>query len=338
MADLIQTIKGVKWFTVGRDFDYMAATENFLGLRLFPLIKTAEFKVAIQQLMDGSDLPVMAVVHALDTEAKIGDRVNFEEFKTELFLIKEKLNQGEALRKKIKDSGMSNDEKALIVAIYNDARNLVSRIITRLEVMACELLATGKITIKENNVDKTIDFNVPANNKLTVLGWATASHDIIGDLIGIQNKAKNKIRRAITSSKIMGYMLQNTAIINIAKGISTVGYPTINWLKQYLLGLLDIEFVTYDEEYKQSALSNTSYRFFDEDAVSFLTTRGTLGQTVCTTTPAEDFGAVEATEKAIVTLHTEEKKDPNGIWTIAQGVGLPVLANPKGMYLLRVKS
>ena len=57
---------------------------------------------------------------------------------------------------------MSADERLALQLIFDDARNLISRVITRLEVMALELIGTGTITINENNIDKVIDFNVPA--------------------------------------------------------------------------------------------------------------------------------------------------------------------------------
>ena len=39
-----------------------------------------------------------------------------------------------------------------------------------LKLWQLELIGTGKITIKENNIDKVIDFNVPAENKITITG------------------------------------------------------------------------------------------------------------------------------------------------------------------------
>jgi len=333
MADFINTIKGVDYLGVGRDFDYAKATQNFMGLKLFPMIKTKNFKVVVQQLMDGADLPVIALVHALDSEAKIGDRPNYEEFKAEKFYIKEKLNQGEALRKKLQDSGLDASEKSMLEAIYNDIRNLISRVLARLEAMACEIIATGKATIDENNVKITVDFNVPAKNKMVLSGWATASHSILADLIAVKKLSKNKIVRAITGDKILGYMLANTEIINIATKQGT--YPTADWLKTYLMALLKIEIITNDEEYKLSALSDVTFRFFDEDTISFVTTIGELGKTVMTSTPAEDYNLVEYSN-ANVTIHTEETREPVGIWTIAGAVGLPVLSNAKGLFIVKV--
>ena len=209
MADMLALLKGEQLVEISEDFDYLRATEDFVGLKLFPLAKTENMKLAIYNLVDGADVPVMAFVHALDTEARIGDRPDAQELKFELFLIKEKLNQGEAIRKKIKDLGMGNSERAVLEAIYNDASNLISRVLTRMEVMACELLSTGRITVKENNVDKTVDFGLKAEHYITVADWANASHDIIGDLVKVKNRSKGKIVRALVSSDVMQKMLAN---------------------------------------------------------------------------------------------------------------------------------
>ena len=134
--DYVGMLKGKTWVEISEDFDYLRATKDFLGLKLFPMFKTENMKLAIADFVKGADVPVMALVHALDTEAKIGDRPDFKEINFEMLLVKEKLDQGEALRKKIRDMGMSREERAIIEAVYNDAANLISRVLTRFEVMA----------------------------------------------------------------------------------------------------------------------------------------------------------------------------------------------------------
>ena len=87
MADMLALLKGEQLVEISEDFDYLRATEDFVGLKLFPLAKTENMKLAIYNLVDGADVPVMAFVHALDTEARIGDRPDAQELKFELFLI-----------------------------------------------------------------------------------------------------------------------------------------------------------------------------------------------------------------------------------------------------------
>ena len=93
MADYLGMLKGEQLISLSDNFDYVTATADFVGLKLFPAVKTDNMKLAIAQLTKGGKIPVMALVHALDTEARIGDRPNYETINVELMLIKEKLNK-----------------------------------------------------------------------------------------------------------------------------------------------------------------------------------------------------------------------------------------------------
>ena len=335
MADMLALLKGEQLVEISEDFDYLRATEDFVGLKLFPLAKTENMKLAIYNLVDGADVPVMAFVHALDTEARIGDRPDAQELKFELFLIKEKLNQGEAIRKKIKDLGMGNSERAVLEAIYNDASNLISRVLTRMEVMACELLSTGRITVKENNVDKTVDFGLKAEHYITVADWATPSHDIIGDLVKVKNRSKGKIVRALVSSDVMQKMLANEQFAKVAGSQSPVQYVTAEWVKRYISALLGIEFVVVEGTYKKSARDTEEFNFFKDGTVCFLETTDALGNTFVTSSPEEDYGIANYTN-GLVSVTQYTTNDPAGIWTKASAIAFPCPKNVNQMWICKV--
>lgn len=328
-------LEGKQWIAISEDFDYVRATRDFMGLRLFPMVRTDNMKLAVADLVEGADVPVMALVHALDTEARIGDRPDFKEIEYELFLVKEKLNQGEALRKKLKDMGMSNEEKTIMNAVFNDAANLISRVITRFEVFACEALATGKLSIKENNVSKEVDYNIPADHRLVVSGWSDASHDILADLVKIRKNSKNKIVRAITSDKVVGYILGNSKLGDIAAKAGI--YVTEDWAKEYIKNVFGIEFITNEETYKLSAQDgkDKEKRMFDEDTITFVTTLNTLGNTFVTSSPEEDYGIAERTN-GFVSVTQWYSEDPAGVWTKASAIGFPVFRDVKQIYICKV--
>lgn len=330
MADYLGLLKGQTLVSISEDFNYLKATQDFVGLKLFPMVKTENMKLAVMELIEGGDVPVMALVHALDTEAKIGDRPNYTELNYEIFLIKEKLNQGERLRKKIKDAGMSNEEKRIIEAVYADAENLISRVLTRLEVMACELISTGQITVKENNVNKTVTFGLPNTHRIAITGWNAPTHNILGDIVSIKKASKNKIVRALLSDKMMGYILANEGIQNVASNANE--YPTEDWAKTFFNNKFGIEFVVVDGEYKLNALDNTTYKLFDEDTITWLTTKGTLGNTFMTSTPDQDAGMVVKTN-GFVTVDQWASNDPKTIWTMASAVGMPCPRNIRQFYI-----
>jgi len=337
--DLIKTIKGVEYYSIGEEFDYLSYSNRFLGLRLFPLFKTPNMKVAIMDLVKDHKIPVVALVHALDAESQKGDRPDLEEFKEELFLVKQSLNQGEELRKKFRDAGLNITEKMLIDAVYNDARNLISAVLTRFEAMADELLGTGYVTINENNISKVIDYNIPSTSRFGFFDWSNPAHDILGD-INTFKKAHPNVIRAYTSTTVLGWIMSNTAVQTIASKVAPY-LATEAWVITYFESIFGIEFVNVDkilekQTYKRRYHDAVEYRFFPSEFITFTENAGELGKTFTTYTPIEDLGAVNGgvdySETANVVVYTDISKDPAQVKTIAEGMGLPVLADKDTIY------
>lgn len=322
--DYLRTLKHEELVRISADFDYLSATADFIGLKLLPMVKTENMKVAMYNLLNGSDIPVVALVHALDSEARIGDRPEYEEIREELFLIKEKINQGEELRKKIKDLGMSGDDATVVRAIYDDIANQISKVLAGFERRACEALSTAKLVIDENGAKKTVDYKLSAKNKVDFTGWSDPSHDIIGDLASLKVASRNKIVRQIVSSKIMGYMVANTALKEFAK--AQLVPVTQDFIVNYVNSALGIEIIVDDRTYKLSHGDSKEYRFFPENVVISLTTRGTVGQTLMTTTPIEEAKKADG-KYGFVAVSQWTKEDPTTSFTKAEGVGFPVIVN-----------
>lgn len=335
MADYLGMLKSEQLIEISDNFDYIRATQGFVGLKLFPLVQTENMKLAIANLMEGSDIPVMAFVHALDTEARIGDRPNYSEIKYELLLIKEKLNQGEALRKKMRDLGMGDGEREILTAIYDDAANLISRVLTRMEVMACELLSTGKITVDENNAKVEIDFKLPAAHKIAFTGWSDPTKDILADLVSAKRTSKNKIVRALISNQILDYMMNNNAIKGVAASSVPVAYVTQEWTLNYVRSVLGIEFIVTDGTYKKSANSDDEFYFFKQDVITFITTDGPVGRTFVTTAPEVDYGIADRVQGYVAVTQWYEN-DPAGVWTKASAIALPCPTDINTLYLATI--
>ena len=335
--DYLKNLKGETLVSISADFDYLSATAEFVGLKLMPMVRTENLKVAMYNLLAGQNIPVIALVHALDAEARIADRPEYEEIKAELFLLKAKLDQGEELRKKIKDMGMSTDENTILRAIYDDISNLISRVLTGFERRACELLSTGKITIDENGAKRVVDFKHSINNVIPMTGWSDPSHDIFADIVAIKKASGNKIVRAIVSGKIMGYITANTKLQEFAT--NTNDYPTEEFAKNFILTKFNIEFIVDDRTFKTDYKGGNEYRFFDEDTITWLTTRGTVGQTFMTSTPTEDANETDAQYGFVAVDAWMEDHDPHITWSMAEGMGLPVIADINNtLYLSRVSA
>ena len=328
MADLLKTLKHEELVQISADFDYLSVTNEFVGLKLLPMVQTNNMKVAIYNLMKGSEVRVSALVHALDSEARIGDRPEYEEIRAELFLIKEKINQGEELRKKIKDLGMEASDNAIVLAIYEDIANQISKVLVGFERRACELLATGSITINENGAVKTVTMGYnTTSNSISFTDWADPTHDIVGDILALQKKSGNKIKRIIISPERMANILNNNKLNTIASNDVNQGYLTedyaINFIKR-VGKILDVK--VDDRTYKLSYGDNTEYRYFPQDTLIALTSDGEVGQTLMTSTPIEDGNTFDG-KYGFVAVSQWRTEDPVTSWTKAEGVGLPVIPN-----------
>lgn len=336
--DYLATLEQKTLIGISNDFDYMRLinSENLVGLKLMPFEKTDNMKLTMFNFLEGSDVPVAALVHALDTEARIGDRIDAEEFEMELFLIKEKINQGEELKKKIKDLGMSKDEKTKLVAIYDDIANQITKVVIGFERRACELLSTGKNVIKENNVDKVIDHKLSAKNKIDFTGWSDPKHDILGDLVALQKSAKNKIVRQIVSDKIVGYILANEKLNAIATADTTQNVLSQEYAFAVIKKVAGVTMVVDDRTFKFHHKDTKEYRFFDEDTIISLTTMGEVGKTFMTTTPTEDFNSTDLTY-GYVAVDQYKENDPKALWTLAEGLGLSVIKDiNKTLFLSKI--
>lgn len=326
MADLLKTLKHEELVKISADFDYLSVTQDFVGLKLLPMVRTENLKVAIYNLMKGASVRVSALVHALDSEARIGDRPEFEEITNELLLIKEKINQGEELRKKIKDLGMDSSDNAIVLALYDDIANQISKVLVGFERRACELLSTGKVEINENGAVKsvTMGFN-ESTNKVAFTGWADPTHDIVGDLVALNRKSGNKIKRLILSPERMANILNNNKLNTIAAADINQGYLTEDYAINLIKRVGKFEDVKVDDRtFKLSYKDNKEYRYFPQNTVVALTSVSTVGQTLMTSTPIEDGNTVDG-KYGFVAVSQWKTEDPVTSWTKAEGVGLPVI-------------
>lgn len=334
MADFLKILDGEALANISVQFDYKSATADFVGLKLFPMVKTPNLKVAIYNLTKGAAVPVIALVHAFDSEARIGDRPNYEEVKAELLLIKEKINQGEELRKKVRDMGMDSSERAILEAIYDDISNEIAKVLTAFERRACEALSTGKCVVDENGAKVTVDFKLDAGNKIDFTGWTSPSHDIVSDMASLKVASKNKIVRQIVSSKVLGYMLANEKLNAFAQ--AQLLPMTQDFVTNYISNALGIEVIVDDRTYKTAYNGGKEYRFFDENTIISLTTRGEVGKTFMTSTPTEDAGKTD-TAYGFIAVHQWTSDDPYTSWTKAEGVGLPVFSDINNtLYLSKI--
>lgn len=312
---------------------------NYLGDILFPDIKTENLEAEYERLSEGMELPTAAMVHAFDTEAAIGVRPSFEKITVEKLLIKEKINQSERLAHLL-NRGVR--ESRLVDYVYDDMNNLANSVKTRTEIAKMEVMATGKMTIKENNLDMTIDYGV--NKFKNLSGWEDPTHDIISDLEEMAGLAKNAgyaVNGLLTSDKILGYMRRNEGIANAVNGVSGARVVTKSQVEALLNELFGITSVTTNESaYGVPTKNNkgrTAKRFFPEDKITLYQSgvNGRVGSGLWGVTPEEERqGAfTDLNMKQFITISQWATPDPVAEWTKASGLFIPVLPNPFAMVI-----
>lgn len=314
--------------------------------------KTDNLVAEWESLAAEFQIPVMAQFHGFDTEAKTTFRVPVDRHNIEKGLIKVKINQSERMRTLLR-SGVQNDD--LYDYIIRDGIRLSDQVVTRSKVAKNELLATGKVTIKENNLNLTVDYGVPnANTSLTL--DLSSSADIISQIQTIVDSAKNAgvtITGIYTSSANINKMRQNAGLqtaINGNIGAGSMIRKTV--MEEFLSEEFGINTIlTNDLTYGKSAAIGangrpniTTARYFPQNKVTFFATNpgGRLGRGLWGDPPEIDnarfYSNEEPSSSPFVYVTQKMEWDPAVLWTKASGLFMPVLFNPNSLYIATVSS
>ena len=248
--------------------------------RLFGDQKTDNIVAQWQTIATQYQIPEMAQFHGFDTEAQTAFRVPIDTHNIEKGLIKVKMNQSERMRTLLR-SGVRNEQ--MYDYILNDGINLADRVVTRTKVAKNELMATGKITIKENNLDLTVDYGVPSAQTQYTIDLATTS-DLsaqIQDIIDAATAQGVIITGMMTSKKVITKMRANAGLQrNINGNVGVGALVRSQALKDYLSEEFGINtIITNDLTYRVPAGlgSNgrpvvTTKRYFPQDKITFFAT------------------------------------------------------------------
>lgn len=315
---------------------------------LFGDEKTTNIMARWQTIAAEYQLPVMAQFHGFDTEALTTFRVPVDTHNIEKGLIKVKINQSERMRALIR-SGVREDE--LFDYVINDGVRLADQVFTRSKVAKNELMATGKVTIKENNLDLTVDYGVPADQTAYTLNLHSTA-DIGAQIREITDAAADKgvtITGMLTSRRNITKMRQNAGLQRDINGNVGVGsLIRSSALEAYLeeeFGITRV--ITNDLTYGASATIDSSTdrpsvqtsRYFPANKVTFFATNpaGRMGVGLWGDPPevdAANFYKVSAsTTSPFVYVMQWMETDPAVLWTKASGLFMPVLYNPNSLFI-----
>ena len=310
--------------------------------------KTDNLVAEWESLAAEYQIPVMAQYHGFDTEAQTTFRVPIDRYNIEKGLIKVKINQSERMRTLLR-SGVQNDD--LYDYIIRDGVRLSDQVITRSKVAKNELLATGKVTIKENNLNLTVDYGVPSANVGYTLDLS-ANADISAQIQAIIDDATAKgvvITGMYTSRKNITKMRNNTKLQTAINGNVGAGAQIRNTaLQEYLNEEFGIgTILTNDLTYGKSATINASTgrpkidtaRYYPQNKVTFFATNpgGRLGRGLWGDPPEIDnakfYENSEPSSSPYVYVTQSMEWDPAVLWTKASGLFMPVLFNPNSLFI-----
>ena len=340
------------WLSVG--FDVQRPGDPIDGL--FGDEKTDNLVAYWQSIAQEYQIPVMAQFHGFDVEAQKTFRIPIDTHNIEKGLIKVKLNQSERLRELMR-AGVQGDQN-IYEYVMNDGLRLAEQVVTRTKVAKNELLATGKVTIKENDLDLTVDYGVPAANLNKTLDFgAGAAKDIPTQLQELVDETTAKgisLNGMVLPRAILTKLRQNTAVQKAINGTQMQGVLVRNSdLRAYMDEEFGIgEIITNDLTYNvPGAVSSstgipalTATRYYPANKVSFFATNasGRIGAGLWGEPPevdaarAFDGGVAGSGESPFVYISQWGEKDPAVLWTKASALFMPVLYNPNALYVASV--
>ena len=317
---------------------------------LFGDQKTDNLVAEWESIATEYQIPVMAQFHGFDTESQTTFRVPIDTHNIEKGLIKVKINQSERMRALLR-SGVQGDE-ALYDYVVNDGARLAEQVVTRTKVAKNELLATGQVTIKENNLNLTVDYGVPAANKALQLDFSDgATTDIPAQIEKIVSDASDKgaiITGMVTSRQIVSKLRNNTAIQIAINGTAGAGaLVSRTALENYLSEEFGInQIITNDLTYGASAVIGangrptiTTARYFPKNKVTFFAGNpgGRLGVGLWGDSPEADVAQLldvsQSGVSPFVYITQWSEQDPAVLWTKASALFMPVLYNPDSLYI-----
>ena len=338
------------WLTVGFD---VRRPDDPIDL-LFGDEKTDNIVAYWQSIAAEYQIPVMAQFHGFDTEAQKTFRIPVDTHSIEKGLIKVKLNQSEAMREYLR-AGVQGDE-AIYDYVMDDGLRLAQQVVTRTKVAKNELLATGKVTIKENNLDLTVDYGVPAANlELTLDFGAGAAYDIPTQLEMLVDNAANAgitITGMVLPRAILTKLRQNTALQKMINGNAGVGALIRNADFQAHMedeyGIRQI--ITNDKTYNVPNGFDANgrplviaKRYYPANRVSFfgVNNAGRVGTGLWGNPPELDAAGLGMTvagsgESPFVFISQWTENDPAVLWTKASALFMPVIYNPNALYVASV--
>ena len=341
-ADLLET-----GMTVSRPNDPLEG--------LFADIQTDNLVAEWYTIANQYQIPQMAEFHAFDTISQKIEHAPIDEHNVEKGLIKVKRNTSEMLRQLI-HRGITQESEMYRLVMRDEVADLADQVVTRAKVARAEVMASGVVTIRENNANLSVDYGVPAAQKaLTFDVGDGASVDALTQLQAIVDAASDagvELNGMVCARSFLTKLRKNSVIMKAINGTTQDGVLVRNTA---LLAFLADEFgitnvivddLKYAEPWSQLDAENrpvvTTHRYFPANKVTFFgTVNGMKLGTGLWGAPPEveiaNFAQVsQSSESPFVYITQWAETDPAVLWTKASALYMPVLYAPQSLFIATV--
>lgn len=263
----------------------------YLGEELFPNEKKLGLK--LDWLKGSNGLPVVLKASAFDVKAVPRPRIGFEKLSAQMPFFKESKYIDEELRQQLNmiiETGNQAYIDTIANRIFADETELLEGAAAQRERMRMMMLTTGVISMKSNGQIYEYDYRIPEGHKKTVTkSWSDPTATIMDDIRKAQDTIKEdtgvELTRAVTTSKVIGYMRNNTEIKkSIAVLTDGQGFISDSKVVSYIKDELSITIAVDDKKYKDEDEKTQNY--VPEDTFTLIPD-GKLGNTWFGTTPEE---------------------------------------------------
>lgn len=313
----------------------------YLGTALFPAQRTDS--TDLSWLKGYGGLPVAITTSNYDAKATIREHRGINEVATEMSFFREASRIGEKLRQRLNNAAAANNASLygpLVKRIYDDVVELINGTDVMFEIMRMQLIANGKIDVKSNatGVRYQYDFKMPSwalpAKTVATEKWSdTENSKPIQDIMEwktlYQTKTGLNITRAVTSTKVLGYLVGNKSIrLDMDPIGGTNRIITEEDVLQYLSRKVGLQIIVYDKMYALNSDSTSGTRFLDEKLFVLLPPK-TLGNSYYGITPEESdlqTGSSQASVNIVntgVAVTSYKEPHPVNVVTVVSAVMLP---------------
>lgn len=278
---------------------------------------------------------------AWTTEAPIGSRPGLVTARGEIPPLSKKypLTELDRIRQRAQRRGQSLADAALD-DILDDVASGVRAARARMERARAEIIDTGSLVLSENGLEITVDFGRAAGRESSAgTAWTdTANATALDDESGIVDTLSDE--EGLDPDNVVAICNRATMRLMKANAQYTGFYPTVRELDSVPRAAIDEIREANDLPplivYNASAADHTGSTslLVPEGKIWYVPRNNIVGETVwgVPAVAEEPSMNLELDERPGLVAYLLQSFDPLMVWTMVEGVGLPILKDPNATY------